>query len=79
LRHNIQTVELIRFAVSGLRPAACCIASNGYCAAKRLYFHGIRLHLFAQKQNSRLPIPSQVWFREASLHDLTAFKEYLPS
>lgn len=51
------------------------VAARGYCAAKRLHFHGVRLHLPAQRRAGCLPRPTQVWFREASAHDLTAFKE----
>lgn len=50
-------------------------ASVGYCAAKRLHFHGVRLHLLAARRSGRLPLPSEIWFRAANVHDLTAFKE----
>ena len=50
-------------------------ASIGYCAAKRVHFHGVRLHLLAQRRAGRLPVPSEIWFRSGSVHDLTAFKE----
>ncbi|MFN2393907.1 MAG: transposase [Pyrinomonadaceae bacterium] len=50
-------------------------ASVGYCAAKRQHFHGVRLHLLARRRSGRLPTPSEIWFRQASVHDLTAFKE----
>ncbi len=51
------------------------IASNGYCAAKRLHFYGLRLHLIAARRANRLPKPTLFWFREAAVHDLTSFKE----
>jgi hypothetical protein len=51
------------------------LASLGYCAAKRLHFHGVRLHLLARCRRGRLPLPSEVWFRAGNVHDLTAFKE----
>lgn len=51
------------------------LASIGYCAAKRVHFHGVRLHLLARRRVGRLPVPAEIWFREASAHDLTAFKE----
>jgi len=50
-------------------------ASIGYCAAKRLHFHGVRLHLLATRRAGRLPMPSEIWFRAGNVHDLTAFKE----
>jgi len=50
-------------------------AAIGYCAAKRVHFHGVRLHLLATRRAGRLPVPSEIWFRAANVHDLTAFKE----
>ncbi len=51
------------------------VANQGYCAAKRLHFHGVRLHLIASRRAGRLPLPKTVWLREASVHDLTSVKE----
>ena len=50
-------------------------ANIGYCAAKRLHFHGVRLHTLAVRRVGKLPLPQQIWLREASVHDLTALKE----
>jgi hypothetical protein len=55
------------------------LAAIGYCAAKRVHFHGVRLHLLAQRRNARLPLPKHLWFRAGNVHDLTAFKEQLIS
>ncbi len=51
------------------------VANRGYCAAKRLHFHGVRLHFIASRRAGRLPLPKQIWLREASVHDLTSLKE----
>jgi hypothetical protein len=51
------------------------IADVGYCAAKKTYFHGIRLHAIAQRRFARLPNPKQIWLCEASHHDSTAARE----
>ncbi|MDQ3711941.1 MAG: IS982 family transposase [Acidobacteriota bacterium] len=51
------------------------VAAIGYCAAKRLHFHGVRLHLLAVRRAGCLPMPSEIWFRAGNVHDLTAFKE----
>ena len=68
-------VMLARGAFARRAAVACELASVGYCAAKRLHFHGVRLHLLAQRRTGRLPMPAEIWFREGSTHDLTAFKE----
>lgn len=51
------------------------IAKCGFSAVKQTNFHGVRLHLVANKQTKSLPLPIQVWLKEANVHDLTALKE----
>lgn len=51
------------------------IANRGYCAAKKTHFHGLRLHLIAQRRNGQLPLPNQMWLRAASVHDLSSVRE----
>lgn len=51
------------------------VADVGYCAAKKTYFHGVRLHLIAMRRFEKLPTPTHIWLVEASAHDLTAAKE----
>lgn len=50
-------------------------AEVGYCASKKLYFHGLRLHLIAQRRAGALPLPQQLWLREASCADVRSVKE----
>lgn len=57
-------------------------ADVGYCASKKIYFHGVRLHTIAQRRFGRIPWPSHIWLREGSVHDLTSVREqaiYLPN
>ncbi len=54
------------------------VADIGYCAAKKTRFHGVRLHLVAQRRAGSLPLPSQVWLCAASHHDSKAFIEQQP-
>jgi hypothetical protein len=51
------------------------VANVGYCAAKRLHFHGVRLYFIASRRAGRLPLPKTVWLREASVHDLTSVRQ----
>jgi hypothetical protein len=51
------------------------IADVGYCASKRTYFHGVRLHTIAQRRCGRIPRPNQIWLREGSCHDLQSVRE----
>ena len=50
-------------------------ADIGYSAAKKTYFHGIRLHTVAERRFGQLPSPTQIWLCEASAYDLIAAKE----
>jgi hypothetical protein len=51
------------------------IAKCGFSAVKQTNFHGVRLHLIAEKQSHRLPLPARMWITEGNVHDLTALKE----
>ncbi len=48
------------------------VADKGHCAAKRLYYHGVKVHLIAERQPGHLPRPRLVEISPASTHDLTA-------
>ncbi len=58
------------------------VSDVGYCASKKTYFHGVRLHTIAQRRSGAIPLPKQIWLREGSVHDLTSVREqeiYLPN
>jgi hypothetical protein len=54
------------------------VGDNGYCAAKKTHFHGVRLHCLAQRRRGRLPLPRQIWLCAASHHDSQAFIQQRP-
>jgi len=51
------------------------IAKTGFCATKQIHFHGVRLHLLANRQSGKLPVPAKVRLREGNIHDLPAVRE----
>lgn len=51
------------------------IAKMGFSAVKQTNFHGVRLHLIANRRNGGLPLPSKIWLKEGNVHDLTALRE----
>jgi hypothetical protein len=51
------------------------VADVGYCASKKTYFHGVRLHTIAQRRRGTIPLPTQMWLREGSCHDLASVRE----
>jgi len=58
---------------------AQAVANVGYCASKKQYFHGLRLHAIAQRRSGQLPSPQQIWLREASCADVRSLKEQAPA
>ena len=53
------------------------LAAKSYCASKKLYYHGVKLHLVARKRYRRLPVPESLVVTSAAVHDLTAFRQRL--
>ena len=53
-------------------------ADVGFCASKKQFFHGVRLHTLAQRRSGQLPCPQQIWLREGSCNDLRSVKEQAP-
>lgn len=51
------------------------LSDVGYCASKKMYFHGVRLHTIAQRRCGAMPLPAQVWLREGGCHDLQSVRE----
>lgn len=51
------------------------MAKTGFCAAKQIHFHGVRLHLIANRQSGRLPVPAKFWLKAGNVHDLQALRE----
>ena len=57
---------------------AQAVAEVGYCASKKMYFHGVRLHTIGQRRSGQLPLPQQLWLREGSCHDVRSVKAQEP-
>lgn len=51
------------------------VANKGYCATKKLYYHGVKLHLLGYRRLHQLPLPQALALTAASVHDLTAFRQ----
>jgi len=51
------------------------IAKCGFSAVKQTNFHGVRLHLIANRRTASLAIPTQMWLKEGNVHNLVALKE----
>jgi hypothetical protein len=51
---------------------------NGYCAAKKLHYYGVKLHVVGVWQKGTLPLPEYVSLTPAGMHDRKAYEQILP-
>jgi len=62
---------------SGSAKAASGLCDKGYCASKKTYYYGVKLHLLGQKRYQALPAPRMVCIERASQNDITVAKNWL--
>lgn len=55
------------------------LANKGYCASKRMYFYGVKMHLLAFRRPGTLPVPDYIGISRGSANDLTVLRSILPS
>ncbi len=81
--HRVMDSMPIIMAQGGRRfnaKVALDLADNcGYCSTKNLYYHGVKLHTVAIRQNGSLPIPEYVGLTKAGMSDRKAYEQLLPS
>jgi hypothetical protein len=68
-------------AKQGHRFNACVakeLADSGYCSTKKLYYHGVRVHIIGRRQPGSLPIPEYIGVTGASDHDGKIFDQIRP-
>lgn len=51
------------------------LASTGYCPTKKLYYHGVKLHLIGSQRSGNLPLPTHIGISEAGKTDVKALEE----
>lgn len=71
-------VMLAKWPRSGAAEVASEVADQGYCASKRSYYYGVKLHVIALRRTGQLPLPAFLHLSRASQHDLTALRELSP-
>jgi len=62
----------VALAKQGHRFKACVakeLADAGYCATKKLYYYGVRVHVIGSRQPGTLPTPEYIGATGASTHD----------
>jgi hypothetical protein len=55
------------------------IADKGYCSSKDTFYHGVKLHVVAQKRPGTMPLPDRIGLTSGSENDLTALRQALPA
>lgn len=51
---------------------------SGYCAAKKLYYYGVKLHIMGAAQKGSIPIPEYIGISSAGTSDMEAYVQLLP-
>jgi hypothetical protein len=72
----------VALAKQGHRLKACVaqeLADAGYCATKKLYYYGVRVHVVGSRQPGTLPTPNYIGVTGASDHDGKIFDQIRPS
>lgn len=54
------------------------LANKGYCASKKMYFYGVKLHLLAFRRPGTLPVPDYIGLSPGSDNDLSVLRGILP-
>ena len=54
------------------------IANKGYCASKRMYYYGVKLHVLGLSREGTMPLPEYVGLTPGSEHDLVALRGISP-
>lgn len=54
------------------------LSDKSYCSSKNIYYHGVKLHLVANRVERKLPFPHFASITPASENDLTAIRPILP-
>ena len=54
------------------------LANKGYCASKKMYFYGVKVHLLALRRPGTLPVPDYIGLSPGADNDLTVLRSILP-
>ena len=82
-RHQAWLIDSfpVTLAKQGHRFKACVakeLADSGYCATKKLYYYGVRVHVIGSRQPGILPAPEYIGVTGASDHDGKIFDQIRP-
>ena len=70
-------IVLAKAPRSGQAKVASELCNKGYCASKKMYYYGVKLHALAFRRPDKLPIPEYLDISPAATNDLMALKPVL--
>ena len=81
LEHLLDSMPIIvaKAGRSGTARAASDVCDKGYCASKKMYYYGAKLHLLGTNCFGGLPTPAAARLSKAGDADITVAKEWLGS
>jgi hypothetical protein len=50
------------------------LCDKGYCASKKMWYHGVKIHILSEEREHTVPFPRKILITKASEHDLNAGK-----
>jgi hypothetical protein len=59
---------------SGRARSAKELCDKGYCASKKMWYYGAKIHIMAEERSHTVPLPREIMVTKASEHDLNAGK-----
>jgi hypothetical protein len=71
----VMTAKEKRFTQAKVAPQ---IADKGYCSSKDTFYHGVKMHVVAEKRPGTMPLPDRVGLTAGSKNDLQALRQVLP-
>ena len=58
---------------------AQAFANKGYCASKKMYFYGVKLHILAFSRPGTIPLPDYIGLTPGKDNDLTTLRMITPA
>lgn len=54
------------------------IANKTYCSSKNMWYHGVKVHILANRKPGTIPLPNYIAMSPASNHDFPVFEQIAP-
>lgn len=51
---------------------------NGYCATKKMYYYGVKIHILGAYKKGSIPVPMYIGLTNAGVSDRKAYEQILP-